>query len=154
MAFAEGTTVPVEKTRGEIEGLVRKHGATEFASGWISGEAGMSFVIQNRRVKFTLVMPTGEDEAIKNKARKMSYRTLFADRIRVVVEAEERRRWRCLLLAVKAKLEIVASGIATFEEEFLAHIVTDTGQTVYDRIRFAGDNGMRLLAAAPAEEVR
>lgn len=155
MAFAEGTTVTVEKTRGEIEGLARKHGATEFASGWHAGEAGMSFVIQNRRVKFTLAIPDGKSKPMQDRARKMSRRdwgTPDADKLAIVVAAEERRCWRCLLLAVKAKLEIVASGIATFEEEFLAHIVTETGQTVYERIRFAGDNGMRLLSAAPPGE--
>lgn len=39
MAFAEGTTVSPEKTRGEIESLVRRHGATEFSSGWNAGQA-------------------------------------------------------------------------------------------------------------------
>ena len=34
MPFAEGTTVAVEKTRAEIEGLLRKAGATEFSSGY------------------------------------------------------------------------------------------------------------------------
>jgi hypothetical protein len=46
-------------------------------------------------------------------------------------ECEERRRWRCLLLNVKAKFEAVENQIVTFEEEFLAHIVVPgTGETV------------------------
>jgi hypothetical protein len=46
-------------------------------------------------------------------------------------EAEKRRRWRCLLLSIKAKLETVANGILTFDEEFLANIVVPgTGETV------------------------
>jgi hypothetical protein len=146
--FAEGTTVPVEKTRGEIEGMVRKHGASEFASGWNEGQAGISFVIKGRRVKFTVLMPDAGNKAIVDKARRMSRRnwgTPDADKLRVCVEAEERRRWRCLLLAIKAKLEIVSTGIATFEEEFLAHIVTADGQTVMERIRTAEVNGQRLL---------
>jgi hypothetical protein len=33
-------------------------------------------------------------------------------------------------LAVKAKLEVVESGISTFEDEFMPHIVLPSGQTV------------------------
>jgi hypothetical protein len=36
------------------------------------------------------------------------------------------QRWRALALAIKA----VESGIATFEEEFLAHIALPNGSTV------------------------
>lgn len=34
-----------------------------------------------------------------------------------------------LALVVKAKLEAVESGISTFEQEFMAHIVLPNGQT-------------------------
>ena len=45
-------------------------------------------------------------------------------------EQEVRRRWRALVLCVKAKLEVVESGISTFEQEFLAHIVVAGGKTI------------------------
>jgi len=45
-------------------------------------------------------------------------------------EQSIRQRWRALALVIKAKLEAVESGIAEFEEEFLAHIVLPNGQTV------------------------
>ncbi len=32
-------------------------------------------------------------------------------------------------------------------EEFLAHVVTESGQTIYERILLAADNGQRLLPA-------
>lgn len=41
-----------------------------------------------------------------------------------------RQKWRCLALAIKAKLEAVESGIATFEEEFMSHIILPDGKTV------------------------
>jgi hypothetical protein len=44
----------------------------------------------------------------------------------------EEERWRALLLIVKAKLEAVDSGIVTFEQEFLPHIVMPGGHTVYE----------------------
>ncbi len=54
-----------------------------------------------------------------------------AEKIR---DAEERRRWRALLLVLRAKFEAVASGITTFDREFLAHLVTNEGVTVGDVI--------------------
>jgi hypothetical protein len=38
-----------------------------------------------------------------------------------------------LFLCIKAKLESVESGIETFEEAFLAHVLTPNG-TVYDQV--------------------
>lgn len=63
---------------------------------------------------------------------------------KLVQTPEHRRRWRALLLGIKAKLEYVQSGIATFDEEFLAHIVIDD-RTVFDRIREAAGGGRPLL---------
>ncbi|MFQ9651190.1 MAG: hypothetical protein ACLRZZ_14030 [Enterocloster sp.] len=40
MAYAEKTTVPVGKSRMEIEELIRKHGAEQFVSGY-SGDKVM-----------------------------------------------------------------------------------------------------------------
>ncbi len=147
MSFAEGTTVDVAKTRGEIESLVRKYGATQFSSGWTSGEAGIVFVIRGRSVKFVVPMPATTDQKVRVKAAAM--RGWLGTNLPKVIEAEERRRWRCLLLAIKAKLEVVETGISTFEEEFLAHIVTETGQTVYERIVAPGAS-IKMLA--PVED--
>lgn len=52
------------------------------------------------------------------------------DSLEKAYEQACRQRWRALNLAVKAKLEAVSSGIASFEEEFLAHIVLPNGKTV------------------------
>jgi hypothetical protein len=46
-----------------------------------------------------------------------------------------RQRWRALLLTIKAKLEAVAVGITTLEEEFLANVVTPDNVTVGEWIR-------------------
>jgi hypothetical protein len=109
--YAEGTSVPVEKTRAEIERLVRNHGATSF--GTLSSPKGSRslFEMRARRIRFELPIPELRDP---NKRA-----------------AEERRRWRCLLLNVKAKFEAVENEIVSFDEEFLAHIVVPgTGETV------------------------
>ncbi len=151
MAFAERTTVSVPKTRGEIEALVERYGASRFASGWQDDTetgalcAAISFAARGRLVRFKLKMPTRE-ETIAELRKKPSYRHyLPADStVDQALAAEQRRRWRCLLLVLKAKLESIESGIETFDEAFLANIVTDGNLTVYEAIRFGGA-GVKLL---------
>lgn len=151
MKFAEGTTVPVSKTRGEIEALVEKYGASEFASGWMQGTASIQFAAKGRRVRFTVSTPdedAGRDVIMKRpRCRYYDRRHIPKEEAQEVADAEGRRLWRCLLLAIKSKLENVESGISTFDEEFLAHVVLDDGMTVYERIQQAGGNGMPLLPA-------
>jgi hypothetical protein len=110
MPYARNTIVPVEKTKMEIEKLVKVYGAKGFASGWHEGTARIQFFAQQRHVRFTIVIPDNERDA--------------------------RQRWRTLLLLVKAKLVAVDSKVVTFEEAFVGDIVMpDTGKTVWESIR-------------------
>lgn len=127
MAYAEGTTVSVETSRAEIEKTLRKYGAESFVSGYDTGSAFVLFRADSRMVRF--VIPAVDAASF---SRTGTGRTRDVDATAKAVEAEERRRWRALLLAIKAKLEVVETGISTFEEEFLAHVVLPDGQTVAD----------------------
>jgi len=148
MAFAEGTSVPVGRTRGEIETLVEKYGATQFASGWLDDmKAAISFVAHGRLVRFVLPLPTKEQiVATLKKTQRYQWSTPPASLVDNALAAEQRRRWRCLLLAMKAKLEVVETGIETFEQAFLANIVTSENMTVYERLTME-DSGVKLLSA-------
>jgi hypothetical protein len=79
-------------------------------------------------VKFVLPMPDP-------KAREFTH-TPARGTLRSPAEAEKaweqagRQRWRALALVIKAKLEAVAAGITTIEDEFLAHTVLPDGSTV------------------------
>jgi hypothetical protein len=46
---------------------------------------------------------------------------------------EERRRWRVLLLRVKARLEEIAEGVS-FEEAFMPFVVLPDGRTVREYV--------------------
>ncbi|MDH2310381.1 hypothetical protein [Methylobacterium brachiatum] len=54
-------------------------------------------------------------------------------RIEIPVDATDQQR-RAIGLVVKAKIEAVAQGISTVEQEWLAHIVLPDGSTVGDWI--------------------
>jgi hypothetical protein len=107
--FAARTKVPVEQTRLDIERLVKRYGASGFASGWQEDTARIQFVACNRHIRFTVIVPQQEQAA--------------------------RQKWRALLLLVKAKLEAVDAKIATFEEVFVGDIVMPDGRTVWEATR-------------------
>jgi hypothetical protein len=133
MAYAENTSVPVERSRAEIEGLLRKYGADQFMSGWEEGRGALvGFRCQGRFVRFLLTFPDPKDKRFTQvKHRNRYYPTQRTEKQAAeAYEAEIRRRWRALALVIKAKLEAVETGITTFENEFMAHIVMPDGRTI------------------------
>jgi hypothetical protein len=132
MAFAEGTTVSVEKSRAEIEKLITRYGATSTAFMTAPGRSVVCFEAGGRRIMFELTLP---DIAEKRFQRDGRGSLLSPAKRAEKWEQACRQRWRALALVIKAKLEAVESGITTFEDEFLAHIVMPDGQTVATHIK-------------------
>ncbi len=128
MHYAKDTNVPVEKSKAEIEGILRRYGADRFMSGWGPKCASIQFVVQGRHVKFLLPLPDQNDAQFRTTPERKRVRS--PEQQHEAWEQACRQRWRALALSIKAKLEAVSVGITTFEEEFLAHIVLPDGQTV------------------------
>lgn len=122
--FAADTSVPIDRSKAEIEKTLARYGATGFLYGWSKQSAQLGFEMLNRRILFRMPMPLIDDFARTPKGQKRSP----ADAQRAWEQAQ-RQKWRALHLVIKAKLEAVESGITEFEEEFLAHIVLPSGQT-------------------------
>jgi hypothetical protein len=112
--YASQTKVPVDQTRNEIERVLARYGASKFAYFSEQGRAIIVFEAEDRRLRFDLPLPEGVGERDNQRRR---------------------QKWRALLLAIKSKLESVASEIETFEAAFLAHVVLPNGQTVGDQIK-------------------
>jgi hypothetical protein len=130
--FAEGTSVSVEKSRAEIEGLIVRYGATHTAFMSAPGRAVICFEAKGRRIMFELPLPDRDDKKFLRDGRG----TVRGPAKRLEAwEQACRQRWRALALVIKAKLEAVESGITAFEDEFLAHIVMPDGQTVATHIK-------------------
>lgn len=117
MSYASKTAVPIDRSQAEIKKILGKYGASGFAYGEQGPLAIVMFEMQGRRIKFILPMP----QPPSKNATQASVKTF---------EQLCRSRWRCLVLAIKAKLECVESGITTLEQEFMAHIVLPNGSTV------------------------
>lgn len=125
MPYAENTSVPVERSRAELEATLARYGADAFMYGWDQEGAVIQFRAHGRHVKFELPLPARDDQEFTEHSRGM--RT--AEAALKAWEQACRQRWRALNLVVKAKLEAVETGITVFEDEFLAHIILPNGQT-------------------------
>ena len=130
--YAESTSVDSSKSRAEIERILARYGASSFAYGWDQQNAMVGFVAHNRQIRFILPMPSRTDRAFTHTPSRNFPRS--DAQAEVAYEQAVKQRWRALALVVKAKLEAVEAGIATFEDEFLAHTVLPGGETVGDWI--------------------
>lgn len=127
--YASATVVPVVRSRGAIEDLLRAHGATAFAFGWNETHDTLQFTLFQRTIRFTLPRPDRNDRQF-TKDRHGYTRAASAQQ--KLYDQADRQRWRALYLVIRAKIEAVEAGIAVFEQEFLAYVVTDNGQTIGD----------------------
>lgn len=124
MSYAQHTVVSVEKSQGEIRKILTKYKATGFAYAENIAVAMVQFEMIGRRIKF--ILPLAE----LHKTRDRRGYVLNQKQ----TDQENMRRWRCLSLVIKAKLEAVESGITTLEQEFMAHILLPNGRTVSEEL--------------------
>lgn len=131
MSYAADTSVPVERSRAELERTLTRYGATAFGYMSEPTRAVVMFEANERRIRFDVPLPDRNDRRFTHHSRGA----------RTATQAQEqweqacRQKWRALNLVVKAKLEAVAAGISEFEEEFLAWICLPSGQTMGDIAR-------------------
>ena len=138
--YARHTAVPVERSRAEIERVLTKYGATKFGSMSEETKATLYFEVKGRQLQWSIPLP------VKSKFRHET------DHAR-----EVRRRWRVMLITVKAMLEAVESKLLTFDQAFLSHIVIPgTAKTMSEMISspkldalYAGQGLKALLSDNP-----
>lgn len=128
MAYAEGTSVPVSRSREELHYMLERVGCDEvgYAAG-TNGRARVAFKVKGLMFAMLVEIP---DESTFTRTSKDPRRARIRtpEQRRDAWLAEERRRWRAMVLIVKAKLEAIASGVSTFEGEFMANVVMANGR--------------------------
>lgn len=142
--YAENTSVSVDRSLDELRRTVRRFGATHFAFMDEPGSASVAFQVDGRRVRFRLELPSPDDADF---TRTPTGRVRSASAASDEWEKACRQRWRSLAMVVKAKLVAIDDGISTFEQEFLAHLVLPSGQTVFEQI--GGELGHQLESGVP-----
>jgi hypothetical protein len=146
--YAAETEVPVDKSKRTIELLLQQHGADAYHTGWDAARDIIEFGWQGKQIRFVLPRPKPADFAISPRGFQ---RTL--KQRQQALEQADRQRWRALYLVVRAKLEAVETGIAIFEEEFMAFIVVPgrnqtVGEILVPRIQQGSFDLARALPEA------
>ena len=125
--FAENTTVSAEKSRAEIETLLRKHSIHDIAVMSMQGHSVIAF--QRGTVSYRLSIAAINPDAHEFTHTRQNWLRSDSDKERLIAQ-ENRRRWRAMLLVLKGKLVAAADGVVTFEQEFLAYAITADKRTV------------------------
>jgi hypothetical protein len=110
MAYAEYTKVPISQSIDDIRRTVGKYGGEQFLHAAMDDRVIVGFSKEGRMVRFQVRQDPQDPQT-------------------------NRRLCRALLLVLKAKLEAVESGVAIFEDEFLANIVLPSGALVATEVR-------------------
>lgn len=127
--FAEGTTVTVDSSRGEITGILAKHGVERMA--WAHEPEGdqLTFELAGHQYLFRIPMPTVTE------IRRM-YPNAYDEQKKL--DAEWRRRWRANVLLLKAKLEFADGEASTVVRELMPYAVLKDGRTLEEAIVAGG----------------
>lgn len=156
--FAKDTDVPVEKTRWELERLLERYEASATAVFTSMDSSAVVFEMRGRRIKFVMPMPDPKQRQfthrIQGSAGEIERKP--ADALASWQKAG-RRKWRALLLSIKAKLVSVDEGIESFEDAFMAHVVMPDGSTVGEQVRpriESSYKGGKMVPLLPAPEAR
>lgn len=158
MAYAENTSVSVDRSRDELSRILQRHGANGFRYAWQDTAAGreecVEFVCNQRLIRFVLKLPGQHEKQFSVTPGRQRTRS-EAERIKAWEQAC-RTKWRALVLAVKAKLEAIDAMITEFDAEFLAHIVDPgtnrtVGQVTLPQIaqRYEGKGDVLIGLPAP-----
>ena len=140
--FAEGTSVSVESSRGEITGILAKHGVQRM--GWTTEPDAdtLYFELGKHKYRFRIEKPTAESMRARD-----SHLYTYPHNVdwKTKTEAEWRRRWRANVLLLKAKLEFADGEASTVIRELLPYALLADGRTLEEAV-LAGDT-IPLLGA-------
>lgn len=140
--YAEGTKVSVESSRGEISGILAKHGVQRM--GWMASPEGdqLMFELAGGQYRLNIERPPLEEVRKRYIADGGRWNLVYDEQGKV--DAEWRRRWRANVLLLKAKLEFIDSGDTTLDRELMPYRVLSDGRTLEQAI---AQDGIKLLAA-------
>lgn len=131
--YASTTSVSTDRSQAEIKKTLKRYGADQWmeAADWEGGQAMIGFRFKGLAIRLKLPLPNRQDRAYTETPTGLERGESAAQK---AWEQATRQRWRALCIIIKAKLEAVSAGITTLEEEFMAHVVVDGGQTVGERL--------------------
>jgi hypothetical protein len=142
--------VGVERSQEQIKSTLRRYGADGFGVMEQRDQAAVMFQFKRLTIRIAIELPlrdSAEFTSTGTGRRRRENAALLA------YEQSVRQRWRALLLAIKAKLEAVETGISTLETEFMPFVVMPDGRTIgqhlLPRLEAAASSGKLPQLALP-----
>lgn len=133
--FADDTAVPVSRSRGEIDRLLREWGARglQWTDDWEHGRVALKFLWRagdgkDYLARFSVALPT--DDELREEARHGGRGKFLPGKFERLAEGRGRQEHRLLGLWLKAALNAVESGIVSAETLFLPFLEDRQGRTV------------------------
>lgn len=134
--FAEGTTVPVAKSREEIQRVLQNWGAAQVTWGddYERGAVLLRFVWLQKatahRFQARFIVRLQPVLALRKLAGETSWARPNEVRLQKLMEARGKQEHRVLLLWLKAAFNAIELGLITAEELFLPFMESADGRTV------------------------
>ena len=129
--YAENTTVTTDRSILEIKRVLSQYLCNGFAFGEEDGRQMIGFKLSGRAVQIEIPTPAPDAPEFTQTPTGRERANYAA---REAWEQEVRRRWRVFVIAIKAKLELIAAGVSTVDREFLADLLLPDGTTVSSRL--------------------
>jgi len=113
--YAKNTTVPVTRSKAQIQKLLVDYGIVEYFMGSSPRGDGVGFKYEGKVYKHNVPAPKSEDYRLQSQ-----------------YDQAIRQRWRVFYMSLKMKLEEVQDGGVSFEDQFLSMMTLPDGSTVAD----------------------
>lgn len=123
------TTINANKTIGEIQEILSKHGANAIMTEYEDGEVvALSFKINTLKGEIGIKLPANVDkvmQVLKNQRRKNS-------QIKDNREQATKVAWRIIKDWIDSQMAILETEMVEMEQIFLPYILNKNGQTLYE----------------------
>ena len=123
------TTVAAAKSQEHIRVLLKRYAAErmQFHESFAERTVRVTFEIRINGYAFVVNIQARIPQAERQQKSGRGFRELSPRAVEELQDRHERAAWRALFFAIKSRLESVDYGIESFEQAFLAHIVTSKG---------------------------
>lgn len=126
------TTISVNKTIGEIQGILSKHGATAIMTEYDNGNVtGLSFKIMTLRGELGIRLPSNTDrvlQVLKNQRKNNN-------QVKDTFEQANKVAWRIIKDWVDAQMAILETEMVEMEQIFLPYVLNNKGKTLYQEFK-------------------
>lgn len=126
------TTINANKTIGEIQELLSKHGATAIMTEYSNGNVtGLSFKIMTPRGEMGVRLPANTDrvlQVLRNQRKKNN-------KVKDTMEQATKTAWRIIKDWIDAQMAILETEMVEMEEIFLPYMINNDGQTLYQAFK-------------------